>query len=510
METYITAEEVKRALGDLQRKGRPTAETTFSQAQLGFFCFLTVCLVILAYLHTLMVAISVIALVTIMFLVILVMKSLVTGMSAGIGMLSFTDEEVNALDEQALPIYGILVPLRGEEAVVHRLVGSLSKLRYPTDKLKVILLLEQNDPKTVDAVKRLTLPSNFHVLVLADFGPRTKPKACNYGLWYAHQLGVERIVVYDAEDRVEPDQLLKAVLAFDQATNDVWCIQARLEYYNHNQNLLTRLFSAEYVTFYNLFLPGLSAMKWLVTLGGTSNHFILERLWQLGGWDAANVTEDIDLGVWIARRGGRVQVLDSVTWEEANSQVPNWIRQRLRWIKGHMQSFAVHLKNPWQLYKDLGAVNFGVFMTLIGGTPISLLLSPLFLLMTLIYIMSRTALVTANPEWALAIQLGIERLFPPFIMYAGVLCLIFGNFAVFYYLQIGNMVRGLYGNVIWGFAAPFYWLLMSFASWRALFQLLRNPHYWEKTKHGLDVHKEEEAVSTDVVLTREVQLTGGD
>ena len=32
---------------------------------------------------------------------------------------------------------------------------------------------------------------------------------------------------------------------------------------------------------------------------------------------------------------------------------------------------------------------------------------------------------------------------------------------------------------------PVYWLLLSLAAWRALFQLLRDPYRWEKTEHGL-------------------------
>lgn len=32
---------------------------------------------------------------------------------------------------------------------------------------------------------------------------------------------------------------------------------------------------------------------------------------------------------------------------------------------------------------------------------------------------------------------------------------------------------------------PLYWLCLSLAAWRALFQLLREPYRWEKTEHGL-------------------------
>jgi len=31
---------------------------------------------------------------------------------------------------------------------------------------------------------------------------------------------------------------------------------------------------------------------------------------------------------------------------------------------------------------------------------------------------------------------------------------------------------------------PLYWLLVSFAAYRALVQLITAPHLWEKTAHG--------------------------
>jgi hypothetical protein len=31
---------------------------------------------------------------------------------------------------------------------------------------------------------------------------------------------------------------------------------------------------------------------------------------------------------------------------------------------------------------------------------------------------------------------------------------------------------------------PLYWLLISVAAYRAMWQLLRDPFYWEKTPHG--------------------------
>jgi hypothetical protein len=124
-------------------------------------------------------------------------------------------------------------------------------------------------------------------------------------------------------------------------------LQAKLNYFNAHQNFLTRFFTLEYTNWFDLFLPGLHAFRIPIPLGGTSNHFHTATLQKLGGWDPFNVTEDCDLGIRMARQGYRTEVLDSTTWEEANSRIGNWIRQRSRWVKGYLQTHLVHTQNSW-------------------------------------------------------------------------------------------------------------------------------------------------------------------
>src|SRR5690606_41140971 len=67
-----------------------------------------------------------------------------------------------------------------------------------------------------------------------------------------------------------------------------------------------------------------------------------------------NVTEDADLGIRLYKEGYHTAIVDSRTWEEANSQFNNWIRQRSRWIKGYMQTWLVHMRNPFKLWNEIG------------------------------------------------------------------------------------------------------------------------------------------------------------
>ena len=262
-----------------------------------------------------------------------------------------TAEEVSELPDAELPLYTILVPLYREKEVADKVVTAALSFDYPEDKLDVKLLLEEDDPETLQAVKALDLPGCVETIVVPDSQPKTKPKACNHGLERARG---ELLVIYDAEDRPEPDQLKKAVIAFRRidaaaqeakGTSRVVCLQAKLNYYNPRQNWLTKWFALEYSTWFDLFLPGLHDLGVPIPLGGTSNHFRVAELREIGGWDPYNVTEDCDLGMRIHAEGYRAQVLDSTTWEEANSRLWNWIRQRSRWVKGYIQTHFVHTRS---------------------------------------------------------------------------------------------------------------------------------------------------------------------
>jgi cellulose synthase/poly-beta-1,6-N-acetylglucosamine synthase-like glycosyltransferase len=384
------------------------------------------------------------------------------------GEIDITDEEIAALDERALPVYTILVPLYKEAAVIPKLVGGVSQLNYPKTKLDVRLLCEENDDETIDAIRELNLPPHFRLVVLPDSQPKTKPKACNFGLLQAEG---EYVVIYDAEDQPDPDQLKRVVIAFRRADESVTCVQCKLNYFNQEQNTLTRWFAAEYSFWFDLLLPGLDAAGVPIPLGGTSNHFITERLVELAAWDPFNVTEDADLGIRLHKAGYETVIVDSTTLEEANSQVENWINQRSRWIKGYIQTWLVHMRHPIRLCGAIGFKSWMSFQLIIGGTFI-FLLNPIFWLLTTVFLATQANL--------------IREVFPGVVFYLAAAQLFIGNFAFVYLNVAGALERRLFSLVKYALLSPAYWGLMSVAAWKGFLQLFTNPFYWEKTQHGLD------------------------
>lgn len=390
-----------------------------------------------------------------------------------------TAEDIGLLDDRELPVYTILVPVYREARVFPILAKAIERLDYPKAKLDVKILLEEDDIETIDVARKARLPSWFDLLIVPRGGPKGKPKACNYGLIHARG---EYVVIYDAEDIPEPDQLKKALVAFRkgdafassatrQRSESLACVQAKLNYFNRDQNLLTRWFTTEYSMWFDLFLPGLDASDAPIPLGGTSNHFPTARLRELGAWDPHNVTEDADLGMRLYKRGWTTAVIDSTTFEEANSELWNWIRQRSRWVKGYIQTYLVHMRNPWRLYRQIGLRAFISFQFVVGGTFFGYLLNPLYWLLTVGWFLF---------QWGI-----IKEIFPAPIFYLGSVGLYVGNFAFTYLNVAGCLRREYYDMVKYALLSPIYWAFMSVAAWKGFLQLFYKPSYWEKTEHGL-------------------------
>jgi len=375
------------------------------------------------------------------------------------------------LPEAELPVYSILVPLYRDAAVVPVLASALRKLDYPRAKLDIKLVLEDDDQETIEACKQAGLEANVELVRVPPGHPRTKPKALNYALSFARG---EFVTIYDAEDVPEPSQLRRAVEAFRRMPTEVACLQARLNYFNWDENWLTRLFTLEYSLWFDWYLPGLESLDIPIPLGGTSNHFRTEVLRSLGGWDPFNVTEDADLGLRFTQQGWRVATLDSTTYEEANSRVGNWIRQRSRWIKGYIQTYLVHMRHPVRLARRLGAKGFLGFQFFIGGA----FVAPLSFL----------PLATLFALWQLSPAPWIEALFPPWLWWFAAGNLILASIALCLFHMMAAWNRGRRALAWWALLLPLYYLLMSLAAYKALWQLVRRPHYWEKTEHGLTRH----------------------
>jgi cellulose synthase/poly-beta-1,6-N-acetylglucosamine synthase-like glycosyltransferase len=379
--------------------------------------------------------------------------------------------EARALRAENLPVFTVLVPMFREAAMLPRLAESLRNLDYPLGKLDIKIVLEAGDIETITAARLLGLEGVFEIIIVPASGPQTKPKACNFALRFARG---EYLVIYDAEDRPEPDQLRKVVATFRRSPPNTACLQCRLSYYNVNENWLTRMFTLDYALWFDQVLPGLERMGMPIPLGGTSNHFRVDVLRALHAWDPFNVTEDADLGIRIGQKGYRVGVVDSTTFEEASCRPRQWIRQRSRWIKGYMQTLLVHTRRPLHFLRTAGSLGFLGFVFFIGGTVLAGLLNPVFWVFYVI--------------WLVAAAASFDPIFPEPLLFLCLFNLLAGNGAFTYLIMLAPIRRGWLELIPFSFTLFAYWVLISIAAYRGLWQLIRDPYFWEKTQHGVSRH----------------------
>lgn len=362
-----------------------------------------------------------------------------------------------------LPTYCVLLPMRNEKPeVVAKLIANISNLNYPTDKLDVVMLVDEDDD-FLEAVTALPKPDHFRILSASAKFPFTKPKVCNYGLYTTD---AEFVTIYDVEDNPEPNQLLRVLYKFDQ-DQTVACVQCQLKYVNDKPTILARFFELEYLAWFSTTIHGLSRVQGadgFIPLGGTSQHLRTDILTEMGGWDAVNVTEDCELGVRLCRKGYRVATSDSVTEEIAVEDIKTWIPQRTRWQMGFMVTFLAHTRSYTSLIRDLGWWRFFNFKMSVFGNFMSPLITPL-----LFVIFIRSLFFSGEGETYL-------RWVP--------VVTIFGNYFMIVAVHaIASIRHGNYRNLLLTPLQPFYYLLQVVTAYRAVWKLITAPYTWEKTEH---------------------------
>ena len=369
-------------------------------------------------------------------------------------------------EQMRRPTVTLLVPLYREPEIATTLLKRLHRLDYPRERLDVILIVEDDDRLTRDVLAATRLPGWVRVITVPPGHPRTKPRALNFALNFAKG---EIIGIYDAEDRPDPAQIERVARRFATLGPEVACLQGRLDYYNAGHNLMSRLFTIEYAVWFRVLLPGVQRLGLVVPLGGTTLFLRRAALEHVGGWDAHNVTEDAELGLRLARHGYRTEILATTTFEEANAAVIPWIRQRSRWQKGYLLTWAMGMRAPRALWRDLGTVRFLAVQVQLFCAVAGFLVAPL------LWTLMVKPFGIAHPLDAVVDPLGYGILATVFV---ASLCL---SAAIALRATRASHLRSLRPFIL---LSEFYFLLATLSAWRAATETLMRPFWWAKTTHG--------------------------
>ncbi|GAA3854830.1 glycosyltransferase [Celeribacter arenosi] len=380
-----------------------------------------------------------------------------------------------------LPTVSIMVPLFKEREIAGRLVDRLSRLSYPRELLDILLVVEEDDTVTQAALSQTNLPRWIRQIVVPRGTVKTKPRALNIALDFCRG---SIIGIYDAEDAPDPDQIHKVAAHFAAAPPEVACVQGTLDFYNTGTNWLSRCFTVEYAAWFRVILRGYQRLGLVVPLGGTTLFMRRSAIEELGGWDAHNVTEDADLGLRLARHGYRTELIDTVTYEEANCRFWPWVKQRSRWIKGYAMTWAVHHRKPRKLLRDLGWWRFIGVNILFLGSLSQIVLAPLLW-----------------SFWAFPLGLPhpLRGVLPGEALTALGILFILSEITA---LTAGFLsTRGANKPGLWAWVPTLhlYYPIATLAGAKALFEMVTKPFYWDKTVHG--VHDTEAADPSRALLT---------
>jgi cellulose synthase/poly-beta-1,6-N-acetylglucosamine synthase-like glycosyltransferase len=373
------------------------------------------------------------------------------------------------------PIYSILLPVFMEEkSVLEQLFDAISNLDYPENRLQVLLILESTDYETIEHLKDINSELHYDLIIVPNFKPQTKAKACNYALNF---IKGEYVVIFDADDIPAPDQLKLVVDKFRNNDKNLGCIQAKLNYYNADENILTRLFSLEYAILFDRLLPSLAQENYPLPLGGTSNHFRADVLKQLRGWDIYNLAEDAEIGMRLAIHGYRTETIDSYTAEESPVTIRAWLKQRSRWLKGFIQTYLLYLQRNKNLTDQIGSRKAFISMHfMLGISTLSLLITPLMLVFGISLIMGYTVINSELNKFILTFASLTTGLWIVSSLYQTVKTIESSIFL----RQMSKMKK-----IILTLTYPIYFILHVMAALYAIFDLIRRPFYWSKTKHGV-------------------------
>src|SRR6185436_16622241 len=100
----------------------------------------------------------------------------------------------------------------------------------------------------------------------------------------------------------------------------------------------------------------------------------------------------------------------------------------------------------------------------------------------------------------------IQSFFPGPIFYVSLFSFIIGNFIFIYFNLIGAYMRGRFDIVKYSLLSPLYWLMLAYASVKAVIELMIKPHHWSKTTHGKHLNvPQKERIRTYAINTPQVE-----
>ena len=234
------------------------------------------------------------------------------------------------------PPVTVQLPIFNEKYTVERLLGAMTHLDYPADRLQIQVLDDSTDD-TLDLVCQLveeyqSRGINIELIHRAN-RQGYKAGALNYGLRTATG---EFIAIFDADFVPKPDWLKRTVPFFQEP--QLGCVQTRWGHTNQQYNSLTQAEAMGIDGHFIIEQTVRSKNGFFLNFNGTAGLWRRACIEDAGGWQWDTLTEDLDLSYRAQMRGWRFDYLpDVVVPAELPPQVEAFKKQQFRWAKGSFQ-----------------------------------------------------------------------------------------------------------------------------------------------------------------------------
>ena len=358
-------------------------------------------------------------------------------------------------NRKKLPTFSIIIPAKNEEKVVGRLLNSLLKLDYPSEKKELIVVEDGSTDKTVEICSEYAAQYSDQINLIHQSESNGKPSALNYALKHVNG---DIIAIFDADNVPESNLLLRVAEYFENSS--IAAVQGRACSINSNESMLARLISYEEAVRYETYIRGKDVLNLFVPLTGSCYFIRKNVLEDVGGWDDQALSEDMEMAAKLTEGNHNIKYASDVrSWQENPANLTQLFRQRIRWFRGSME---VSLKYG-RLLRNLTKKNLDAEITLTGPY--------MFLPCVLGYILGLFSFVFPFSYDPILLFMAQGLAYVNTVM-----LLLIGTSLV--YLTKPRKTR----NLLW---LPFvyaYWMIQNLVALYAFLQLLFNrPRNWNKT-----------------------------
>jgi len=261
------------------------------------------------------------------------------------------------------PFVSIITPAYNEEEGIRETIEAVMSLNYPKNKFEHIIVNDGSKDKTAEIVKNLM--KKYRNLKLISKENSGKADSLNVALKKSKG---EIIAVVDADSYPSPDSIMKMIGYFEE--EKVAAVTSRVLVKN-KRNFIEKFQAIDYA----VIAWGRKVLDFIGCVYVTNGPLSLYKkkcILEVGGFDPKNMTEDIEITWHLMSLGYKTKMSYST---EVYTTVPDnlkiWIKQRVRWNVGGMQTIVKYRKFFFKTenlfgYFVLNYVFISFFLTFIG------------------------------------------------------------------------------------------------------------------------------------------------